>query len=460
MDYNNILDEFVNTIESEDLVTEFLVNQCITASAQTDQLLAHVLSASAASSSSNTRSRSVVAHVHPGNLLDFIGDQPRSRSTIAESAMWKNLPPKLEDQRYVQNFRLSKVAFHDLLCRIRRPGVVVGRSDDQKACVEGQQSYNFKDMLAITLYYLAHCPTFNGMRNVFGCGLSTAWTLVGAGVTAIVRALLYGIGENPPVMKWPDTDKEILNAIGGFESFIGHLPWCMGAIDGTHIAMRKPDITRCPLGRDQFFGAKKVTQVMEWIVDARGRALYATFGHPGSSPDARIWLRDELRAKLDGGALNSPVKEIEFRVGNVVHKRTITPYIVGDGAFVPRTYMMRCFRDENTLAKRVFNQALCDVRKVVEQAIGRLKMRWQFCHRNAFQGDPEFVKSCVMASVALHNFCMDYSIDLDDEKLEQFIREELGRQNVPDVQVDDGAATDVAEANAEFLANYILHHNM
>ena len=108
-----------------------------------------------------------------------------------------------------------------------------------------------------------------------------------------------------------------------------------------------------------------------WIVDARGRALNATFGHPCSRSDAGIWLRDEMRSRLDNGMLNSPAQELEFTVAGVVHKTTITPYIVGDGAFVPRAYLMRCFKEDNTQAKRVFNQALCDVRTIVEQAIGR-----------------------------------------------------------------------------------------
>ena len=63
--------------------------------------------------------------------------------------------------------------------------------------------------------------------------------------------------------------------------------------------MRKPDVTGCPLGRGQYYGAKTIPQVMVWIVDARGRALYATFGHPGSRSDAGFLLRNELRSRLE-----------------------------------------------------------------------------------------------------------------------------------------------------------------
>ena len=96
----------------------------------------------------------------------------------------------------------------------------------------------------------------------------------------------------------------------------------------------------------------------------------------------------------------------------------------------------------------------------MEQAIGRLKMKWQFCHRNAFHGDPEFVKHCVMASVALHNFCMDFSVDVEQKELDRFIREEIRPHRNAIVELERGESGAVAEANADILANYVLHKNM
>jgi hypothetical protein len=83
---------------------------------------------------------------------------------------------------------------------------------------------------------------------------------------------------------------------------------------------------------------------------------------------------------------------------------------------------MKCYAHDNTHAERVFNQAVCDVRKVVEQAIERLKMCWQFCHKNVWHGDTAFVKSCIEACVGLHNFRMDYNVSLDDEIVAEFVR--------------------------------------
>jgi hypothetical protein len=104
---------------------------------------------------------------------------------------------------------------------------------------------------------------------------------------------------------------------------------CMSAIEGTHIDMCKPDVCRCPMGRDQYFGAKiKMTQVTVWIVDAVGREMYATLGHPGSSNVAGIWLRDSLREKLEGGFLNDFGKVVSCNVSDIIFKHVISPCMV------------------------------------------------------------------------------------------------------------------------------------
>jgi hypothetical protein len=252
--------------------------------------------------------------------------------------------------------------------------------------------------------------------------------------------------------------------IGGFQELIGHMPWCIGAIDGTHVAMRKPDTARWPQGRDMYYSWKsKISMLLVWIVDARGRALYATTGDPGSTSDAGVWGRDALRNELQRGRLSSPQKELVVKVAGEEQKMSISPYLVGDGAFVLQPYMMKCYPHDNTHAERVFNQAVCDVRKVVEQAIGRLKMCWQFCHKNVWHGDTKFVKACIEACVGLHNFRMDYNVSLDDEIVAEFVRKEVSTTAPGAAQdVADQAEAPQQQARAQqirdFLATYLVHN--
>lgn len=408
--------------------------------------------------------RSINTYAYPGNLFEFMGDQPSPEKGVSAAALWCHLGRDLEDQRYITHFRMPRKAFEDLVARASQQGpggvtdtAFLGRKDHSEACVPGQRSYSFRRILALTVYFLAHASTGSQLSSTFGVPPSTAWTLVGDGVTALVRVLLHGVGGNEPVVKFPKTDEEKLAVVGGFEELIGHLPWCIGAIDGTHIGQRKPDVSRCPMGRDMYWSWKsKTSQLLVWIVDARGRAIYASAGHPGSSADAGVWGRDPLRRQCENGLLSTPEKKVSFTVGGIDHSFTMQPYFVGDGAFQLRSYMMRCYTDDTTHAKRVFNQAVCDVRKVVEQAIGRLKMCWQFCHKNVWHGDTEFVRSCIEVCVGLHNFRMDYNVNCDDEIVAAFVNEELGAAVLPENVVEQAGPPEGVELQA-FLASYLVH---
>jgi hypothetical protein len=123
------------------------------------------------------------------------------------------------------------------------------------------------------------------------------------------------------VVTFPQSGDEKLEVIGGFQELIRPLPWCIGAIDGAHVAMRKPDTARCPQGRDMYFSWKsKISMLLVWIVDARGRAQYVTTGHPGSSSDGGVWGRDALRSELQRGRLSSLGREGGWGGTNEEHK--------------------------------------------------------------------------------------------------------------------------------------------
>jgi hypothetical protein len=67
-------------------------------------------------------------------------------------------------------------------------------------------------------------------------------------------------------------------------------------------------------------------------------------------------------------------KELVVKVAGEEQKMSISPYLVGDGAFVLQPCMMKCCPHDNTHAESIVDQAVCDVREIVEQATGRLNM--------------------------------------------------------------------------------------
>jgi hypothetical protein len=54
--------------------------------------------------------------------------------------------------------------------------------------------------------------------------------------------------------------------------------------------------------------------------------------------------------------------------------------------------------------KSKLNHAVTNAQRLIEQAFGRLKIRWVVCARNLFFEVPEFVKLCICVYCAVHKF--------------------------------------------------------
>lgn len=87
------VDDLLSEMLLDDQMSDLLLGQYLTGTAAAEQLVAQIICTSAESCTQKSRKRSVAAHVHPGNLLEFIGDQP---GVLGAAALWKNLPPELE----------------------------------------------------------------------------------------------------------------------------------------------------------------------------------------------------------------------------------------------------------------------------------------------------------------------------------------------------------------------------
>jgi hypothetical protein len=138
---------------------------------------------------------------------------------------------------------MSRPSFDELLRRISN-GDCMERPDVVHPLFAEMRSYKHRDILAMTLWFLAKCDTFASMKSQFNVPLSTMHGLVRQGVTALGRALLYGEGGNQPVVHFPSTVEEVTDVLAkGIGSTGGDLPQCIGAINGTHVEMRKPTLT-------------------------------------------------------------------------------------------------------------------------------------------------------------------------------------------------------------------------
>ncbi|KAI9145211.1 hypothetical protein BKA69DRAFT_548456 [Paraphysoderma sedebokerense] len=140
---------------------------------------------------------------------------------------WEEKVPAYDDHEFIDDFRLSRELF-EWLCQELAPEL-------QKDSIGRGNPISVPKRVAITLWRLASGCSMRLLARQFEIGLSTAFTVFYEVVIAITKKLYTKTIRYPPKEDeagW----KEIAT---DFHCRRGLWP-CVGAIDGTHIPLRKP----------------------------------------------------------------------------------------------------------------------------------------------------------------------------------------------------------------------------
>jgi len=172
------------------------------------------------------------------------------------------------------------------------------------------------------------------------------------------------------------------------------VPHALGAIDGKHIALRKP------AGSGSLYHNYKgfFSIVLMALVDADYKFIWADLGGKGHQSDAQIYNDSELKECLDNGDLHIPPAD------HLPNDNQDMPYFfLGDDAFGLRTSLMKPYPERGlTRSKRIYNYRISRGRRVVENAFGILASRWR-CLLRTMQQSPAVVVKMVKAMLVLHN---------------------------------------------------------
>ena len=172
------------------------------------------------------------------------------------------------------------------------------------------------------------------------------------------------------------------------------LLYCVGALDGKHIAIKKP-----AKSGSLYYNYKGFTSiVMMAAVDANYQFIWCSVGHPGSSSDAGIFNRSSLKDKLANNTLGLPPPE------PVAHDdRDVNFFFVGDDAFPLERWLMKPYPMRFlTHSQRIFNYRMSRARRIVENAFGIMAHRWR-CLLITMQQKPSTVTTIVKGCLTLHN---------------------------------------------------------
>eukprot|EP00955_Chlamydomonas_euryale_P094254 364841-Chlamydomonas_euryale.AAC.3 len=186
------------------------------------------------------------------------------------------LQGRWEDRHYVQYFRMRKGHFFEL-CDSLRPHLTSGQTNYK-------QSITVEHKVAITMYYLAHRDTSqHSMALIFGVSQPS--------VSEIIQVVVDAIHEN-----MYDTYIRRLNATEVTDTMAAFasrgMPGCIGAIDGTHVMIRKPACSYV----ENFFNVRydSFTLQVQVVCDYNRRFWDADIGRAGTVHDAHVLRESEL----------------------------------------------------------------------------------------------------------------------------------------------------------------------
>ena len=194
-----------------------------------------------------------------------------------------------------------------------------------------------------------------------------------------------------------------------------NFPNCVGALDGKHVALRKPANT----GSLYFNYKSHFSVVLMALVDHQYRFTYIDVGNYGSNSDPGIFRNSTFGDIFLKGKVNIPGRKMlpDFpQAGLLPH------CIVGDKAFPLRVDLMKPYSRPNKNNphrgipedKLVFNYRLSRARRIVENAFGILVQRWCVFDRRIALNDNNAIK-LIQARSILHNYLT--SVDTDPQQV-------------------------------------------
>ncbi|XP_064486977.1 putative nuclease HARBI1 [Ornithodoros turicata] len=213
---------------------------------------------------------------------------------------------------------------------------------------------------------------------------------VSEAVHAVSSAIIRNLA--PRYLKFPVAPEERLRMKREFQEIAG-LPGCLGAVEGTTIAIVTPS-TMDPRFVDSSYNCRKGYYAINvlGVSDATRRILYLSACYPGSCPDSSIWSMCDLRHRAPQ------------MFGD-------EEWLLGGSDYPLEPWLMTPVHNPTTQKEESYNDAHRKTRACTEQCFGLLKKRFrclQCCRSLHFS--PDRSSNIITACAILHNMCLKYSI--------------------------------------------------
>src|SRR5436309_3296365 len=228
------------------------------------------------------------------------------------------------------------------------------------------------------------------------------------------------------------------------------IPGIVGAIDGTHIAIKKPSNCTAPevyFNRKAFYNINVQGEVLTNLsiliiamVDFKKRFVDVEAGWPGSVGDSRIFRTSRLNTTYIDWLSQFPTTRLvtgERDDGEVIYE-DIPAFILADSAYPNSKHLVTTFKVTETSDEIInaLNKKLGGARYHVENAFGILKARFRIFQRplECAAEHIRFAITLISAIFVLHNFLIDVGDDSKEWDVDMVDDSEIDTQlESPDI---------------------------
>ena len=218
------------------------------------------------------------------------------------------------------------------------------------------------EKLALTIRYLATVESYTSLSCQFRVGRSTISKFLPEVCRAIQDEFSREYLRCPTTPdEWKELEREI--------RIRWHVPHALGALDGKHVALKKPKNTGALYHNYKGF----FSIVMLALVDGQYKFRWVNTGTVGSCSDAQIFNASQLKRRIEDGRIGLPDPAPITQGG-----RDFPYFILTDDAFALKTWLMKSYgRRMLTREERIANYTISMGRRVVENVIGILVSRFR-----------------------------------------------------------------------------------
>uniref|UniRef100_A0A8C5MN25 DDE Tnp4 domain-containing protein n=1 Tax=Leptobrachium leishanense TaxID=445787 RepID=A0A8C5MN25_9ANUR len=295
-------------------------------------------------------------------ILDRLANP--ARVAVPRVFLQRVILKNLSDRQILKKFQLSREAILSLYQRIRQ--------DLEPLSGRGHSIPGLVKLLAVLYHFAKHSFQADSGEEV---GISQA--SFSRCLTQVVRALTSRAKE---FIHFP-TDRASWRKVKLDFFQVKGFPKVLGAIDCTHVALRRPtNHEELYRNRKQFHSLN-----VQVVCDADQRIMSVRPGNPGSFHDSRIWQESSLATLLDEGQMPD-----------------------GDKGYACQPWLLTPLRNPQTPAEVQYNSAHCATRNVIERTFGVLKYRFLCLDKSGgyLLYSPLKAADIVLACCILHNVAL------------------------------------------------------